>query len=205
MVTIELLLIGATGKTGQYIARYLAEQEATYRRFVRAEDQMLPGSFLGDVREPHDVFQAMIGVRGVICALNTEGNGTLLTGLANVIDAMQRHNIKRLVTIGTAGILQSEAQPHLYRYQSVENKRINHDAAIEHESVYNKLLQSEHLDWTVICPTRLVEEERSGEFRVRKDVLPSGGTAISFADTAAFAVDVYRNEKHIRERVGIAY
>ncbi|CAM4438209.1 putative NADH-flavin reductase [Paenibacillus endophyticus] len=205
MVTIELLLFGATGKTGQYIARYLTEQQVSYRRFVRSAEQMLPGSFLGDVRIPQDVDQAMTGVTCVICALNTEGNGTLASGLGHIIEAMKKHKIRRLITIGTAGILQSEVQPHLYRYLSVENKRIHHEAAIEHESVYNMLLQSEQLDWTVICPTRLVEEERTGEYRVRKDVLPTGGTAISFADTAAFAVDVYMNEKHIRERVGIAY
>ncbi|WP_246096112.1 NAD(P)-dependent oxidoreductase [Paenibacillus sinopodophylli] len=200
-----LLLVGATGKTGQFIERGLIEKQTPFRRFVRSEEQMRPGSYLGDVRNPQDVVQALIGVSGVICALNTEGNGTLAAGLGNIIKAMEKQQVRRLVTIGTAGILQSETEPHLLRYQSSENKRIHHDAAKEHEHVYQLLHQAKQLDWTIVCPTRLVQEEARGEYRIRKDILPSGGSAISFADTAAFAVSAYLLDLHIGERVGIAY
>lgn len=204
MIKIKLLLIGPTGKTGQFIERYLEEKQVGFKRFVRSEEQMRPGSYLGDVRIQHDVSEAMAGVTGVISALNTEGNGTLESGVNNIIAAMKQHQIRRLVTIGTAGILQSELEPHLLRYQSIENKRIHHEAAQEHERVYEHLLETE-LDWTIICPTRLVQEEKKGEYRVRENVLPTGGTAISFADTAEFAVTAYLKGLHIRERVGIAY
>lgn len=204
MVTIKLLLVGSTGKTGQLIERGLEENEVSFKRFVRSKEQMRQGSFLGDIRDLEDVNDAMVGATAVISALNTEGNGTLESGMGNIIAAMKLHQIKRLVTIGTAGILQSELEPHLYRYQSIENKRIHHEAAKEHERVYEQLLQSE-LDWTIICPTRLVHEDRRGEYRVRENVLPTGGLAISFADTAEFAVTAYLNGLHIRKRVGIAY
>ncbi|MDQ8733625.1 NAD(P)H-binding protein [Paenibacillus sp. LHD-38] len=204
MIKIKLLLIGPTGKTGQFIERYLEEKQVGFKRFVRSEEQMRPGSYLGDVRIQQDVSDAMAGVTGVISALNTEGNGTLESGVNNIIAAMKQYQIRRLVTIGTAGILQSELEPHLLRYQSIENKRIHHVAAQEHERVYEQLLETE-LDWTIICPTKLVQEDKKGEYRVRENVLPTGGTAISFADTAEFAVTAYLNGLHIRERVGIAY
>ncbi|WP_169081482.1 NAD(P)-dependent oxidoreductase [Paenibacillus sp. PL91] len=198
------LLIGSTGNTGQYIRRFLVEQGIHPKLFVRSPEQAEPECYIGDVRKEQDVLEAMTGVDGVICSLNTEGNGTLISGLEQVIAAMQKLKLSRLVTIGTAGILQSELQPELLRYQSIENKRVNHDAAKEHEQVYLALAKSD-LDWTIICPTRLVHLELKGAYRVQKDVLPSGGSQISFADTAELAVSAYLNGTFVRERVGICY
>jgi putative NADH-flavin reductase len=201
---MKLLLIGSTGSTGQHIRRLLEEKGIQLRLLVRSPEQVEPGSCLGDVRNEQDVIEAMTGVDGVICSLNTEGNGTLIRGMEQVIAAMQKLKLSRLVTIGTAGILQSELQPELLRYQSVENKRVNHDAAKEHEQVYVTLAKTD-LEWTIICPTRLVSLEQKGDYRVRKDVLPTDGSQISFADTADLAVSAYLNNTYIRERVGISY
>lgn len=204
MTASKLLLLGATGKTGQFIASYLEDRNVPFKRFVRLPEQMIDESYLGDVRNQHDVFEAMVDASGVICALNTEGNGTLVSGITNLIAAMQHYRVKRIVTIGTAGILQSELQPELLRYQSSENRRLNHDAAKEHEQAYRALANTD-LDWTIVCPTRLVQEELRGGYRVRKEILPSGSASISFADTAEFAVSEYFNGAYVRERVGISY
>lgn len=204
MATKQLLLIGATGKTGQYIQRALEDQSKPFKRFVRLPEQVEEGSFLGDIRNEQDVFEAMSDVDGVICALNTEGNGTLISGMTHIIAAMKHFKVNRIVTIGTAGILQSEQQPELLRYQSLENKRVHHEAAKEHEQVYVELAKTE-LEWTIVCPTRLVQVDERRAYRVRRDVLPTGGASISFADTGEFAVLEYINCAYVRERVGISY
>lgn len=201
---MKLLLIGSTGKTGRYIRHFVEKRDIQTKLFVRSLCEPGPNIVIGDVREQKDVNEAMIGVDGVICSLNTEGNGTLISGMSNVIEAMIKYKVKRLVTIGTAGILQSVLQPELLRYQSIENKRTNHEAAMEHHQVYTKLMKTS-LDWTIICPTRLVQDEQSGHYRVQKNVLPSDGSKISFADTAEFAVSEYFARSFVRERVGICY
>lgn len=203
-MNVKLLLIGSTGKTGQYIHHFLEHKEIATKRFVRLPEQLESGCILGDIRNPHDVVEAMAGVDGVICALNTEGNGTLISGITNIISAMQELQVKRIVTIGTAGILLSERQPELLRYRSIENKRVNHDAAMEHEQAYLALEKTD-LDWTIICPTRLIQATHTGVYRVRKNILPTAGFEISFADTAEFAVSEYLNNAFVRERVGICY
>ncbi|MCA0754321.1 NAD(P)H-binding protein [Paenibacillus sp. N4] len=199
---MPILLIGSTGKTGRYIRSGLEERGHRPKLFVRSAVHAEEGCFVGDVRRPDDVLEALKGADGVICALGTEGGGTLIAGLRNVIDAMQRLGVRRLVTIGTAGILQSAAEPDLLRYQSSETKRTNHEAAMEHEQVYRELLLAE-LDWTIVCPTRLVQGEPKAAYRVQRDRLPDGGSQITFADTAAFAVAEYFERKHIGRRVGV--
>ncbi|OMF38391.1 hypothetical protein BK133_02390 [Paenibacillus sp. FSL H8-0548] len=201
---MKLLLIGATGKTGQHIHHFLEDRGIETKRFVRLPEQVESGCFLGDIRNSQDVVEAMAGVDGIICALNTEGNGTLISGITHIIRAMQKLEVKRIVTIGTAGILQSELQPELLRFRSTENKRVNHAAAMEHEQAYLALAKTD-LEWTVVCPTRLIQANHTSVYRVRKNILPSAGSEISFADTAEFAVSEYLNKAFVQERVGICY
>jgi putative NADH-flavin reductase len=200
---MTILLFGATGKTGSCIQALLQEQNVSYASFVRSSSQARPGDKIGDVRKPGDVREAMRGASGIISALGTEGNGTLLAGTRHIIAAMVHYQLSRLVTIGTAGILQSVAEPALLRYQSSETRRTNHEAAKEHEQAYLALVHAPSVDWTIVCPTRLVQGQRTGAWREQADSLPEGGSQITFADTAAFAVAEYGARKYVRQRVGI--
>lgn len=201
---MALLLIGSTGNTGKYIHELTAARGVPVKRFVRSPIDSDQDVIIGDIRSREDVMRAMEGIDGVISSLSTEGNGTLIAGVNQVIDAMNHYNVQRLVTIGTAGILQSALEPLLFRYQSIENKQRKQVAAMEHHQVYTELLKT-NLDWTIICPTKLVEKEQRGGYRIQKDILPANGSEISFADTADFAVAEYFNRAFIHERVGICY
>lgn len=121
-----------------------------------------------------------------------------------IIDAMEKEDIKRIITIGTAGILQSRVSPELLRYQSSESKRKLTRAAEEHHKVYELLEQSE-LDWTIVCPTYLPDGERLGNYRTERDFLPVDGSQISVPDTADFAYSLLESGDFIKARVGIAY
>ena len=52
--------------------------------------------------------------------------------MTHIIDGMKRHHVQRLITIGTAGILQSRLMPDQYRFESAESKRKSTRAAKEH-------------------------------------------------------------------------
>lgn len=117
---------------------------------------------------------------------------------------MYGEGIERIITVGTAGVLQSEISPELLRYQSSESKRRSTRAAEEHEQAY-RLLERSTLKWTIVCPTALRDGERLGIYRVRQDILPEGGTEISVADTAELTYSQIEASDFIRARVGIAY
>jgi uncharacterized protein len=146
----------------------------------------------------------MHGMDVVISALNTDGTTTLSESMPLIIEALENEGIQRMITIGTAGILQSRTTPSLLRYQSSESKRKSTRGAIEHHQVYDMLKQST-LEWTIVCPTYLPDGERVGKYRIERNFLPEGGNEISVSDTAEFAYRQIKISDYIKSRVGIAY
>lgn len=140
----------------------------------------------------------------IISALNTDGGTTLSESMPFVIETMEKEDIKRIITIGTAGILQSRISPKLLRYQTSESKQKSTRAAEEHNKVYD-MLQSSNLDWTIVCPTYLPDGERMGKYRIERNFLPEVGSKISVPDTAEFAFSQIQSSDYIKMRVGIAY
>lgn len=212
--SMNLLLLGATGRVGRYILEYALADGHTVTVLVRSpgklEEYVLKyGRQLqivrGDATRPEDVSRALEGgAAAVISALNTDGTTTLSVNMALLIPLMQERSVARLITVGTAGILQSRIEPGLYRYESSETRRRSTRAAEEHRQVY-ELLRDSVLDWTIVCPTYLPDGERTGIYRVEKNVLPEGGSQITIADTADFTYRQWESREYIGVRVGIAY
>lgn len=211
---MNLLLLGATGRVGRYILDYALADGHAVTVLVRSPDKLenyAPGYgnqlqiVQGDATNAEDVAQALKGgTTAVISALNTDGTTTLSVNIALLVRLMQEQSISRLITVGTAGILQSRTEPDLYRYESSETQRRSTRAAEEHRRVY-ELLRESALDWTIVCPTYLPDGARTGIYRVEKDFLPEGGSQITTADTADFTYRQWKSCEFIRTRVGIAY
>ena len=101
-----------------------------------------------------DIVKATVGVNVIISALGTDKTSVLTEFTSHIVPIMHQQQLKRIITIGTAGILNSRAEPGLLRYQSSESKRKSVTAAQEHHKVFN-ILKDTALDWTIVCPTYL--------------------------------------------------
>jgi putative NADH-flavin reductase len=121
-----------------------------------------------------------------------------------IISAMEKHGIRRIITIGTAGILNSRLTPGVLRYQGGDSNRKLTFAAEEHEKAF-RLLENSSLDWTVVCPTYLPDGEARGNYRTEKDFLPENGREITVGDTAEFAFRELEHPEFRQCRVGLAY
>lgn len=206
---MKILLLGMTGRVGSEIAALALNDKNHVTALVRSPQKITSDDshlsiIKGDVLVKEDVERAMQGVDVVLSALNTDGTDTLTQSMPMIIDAMKSEGIKRIITIGTAGILQSRVEPDVLRYQSSESKRKLTRAAEEHHKTYELLEQSE-LDWTVVCPTYLPDGEAVGGYREERNVLPEDGKKISVGDTAEFAYKQIESDQYIKSRVGIAY
>ena len=206
---LKILLLGATGRVGSHIARLALQDNHHVTALVRSPEKLeIERENLtviqGNVLNKEDIEKAMRGQDLVMSALNTDGTNTLSESMPLIIEAMEKEGIKRIITIGTAGILQSRVESSVLRYQSSESKRKSTRAAEDHHKAYD-LLKESALDWTIVCPTYLPDGERIGTYRAERDFLPEGGVKISVPDTAEFAYRQIESTEYIKARVGLAY
>jgi len=206
---MNILILGATGRVGSQIVTHALHDGHHVTVLVRNPEkiQINNGNLTiiqGNVLNEDDIVRSIGGVDVVISALNTDGTTTLSESMPLIIEAMKEQGIQRIITIGTAGILQSRSTPQSMRYQLRKTKGRSVRAAKEHHKVYIMLKQSS-LQWTIVCPTYLPDGESLGKYRVDYDFLPEGGTEISVSDTARFTFGQINSSDYIESRVGIAY
>lgn len=206
---MNILILGGTGRVGGQIVTYALHDRHHVTVLVRTPKKIQMNHenltiIQGNVLNKDDIVRAMHGIDVVISALNTDGATTLSESMPFIIKAMENEGIQRIITIGTAGILQSRITPNLLRYQSSESKQKSARAAKEHYKVYD-MLERSNLDWTIVCPTYLPDGERLSEYRIDRNFLPEGGIKISVPDTAEFTFSQIKSSDYIKARVGIAY
>lgn len=206
---MHFLLLGATGRVGQRVLAQALQDGHTVTALVRNLDKITLRSdkltlLQGDACCADDLQSAMTDVDVVVSSLGTDGGTVLTDATPLIIAAMKAAGVSRVVTIGTAGILQSREHPGLLRFEAPDTRRSSTRAAEEHRQAW-ALLAASGLRWTVVCPTYLPDGEARGQFRAERDFLPDGGTSISVGDTAAFTYRVAVEDAYVGCRVGLAY
>ncbi|MED1470300.1 NAD(P)-dependent oxidoreductase [Bacillus salipaludis] len=207
---MNICLFGATGRVGSIILANALSDQHDVQALVRNPDKLslIEDSRLsmieGNAFEESKIAQVIKGADVVISALNTDGMSTLSDSIPLIIKNMKSEGIKRIVTIGTAGILQARSAPQLYRFQSTESKRKTTRDAEEHLRAY-LILKESGLEWTIVCPTYLPLGERIGQYRYEKDVLPENPSSISVFDTGDFAYQQMFRDEFVGFRVGLTY
>ncbi|MBN8233617.1 NAD(P)H-binding protein [Halobacillus kuroshimensis] len=206
---MKIAVIGGTGRVSTHFIRHALsrghEIKALVRNIHKAEE-MLEGAelVLGDAKNQEDIRKTLTDCEVVFCGLSTDKSDTLTTAVPLLTDEMERQSLKRLVTIGTAGILDSRFEDGKYRFESSESKRSKTFAAEEHAGVYQHL-QKTTLEWTIVCPTYLPEGDVQGGVRFELDRLPEDGKKVTTGDTAVFAYQTLINDQFLQKRVGICY
>ncbi|XJZ28084.1 NAD(P)-dependent oxidoreductase [Bacillota bacterium Lsc_1132] len=206
---MKICLLGATGRVGRVILENALADQHSVRAILREKSKLAFNhknltTIVGNVLQEADLAAAMTGADAVISALNTGGSTTLSNSMPLIIKQMKKQRIKRIITIGTAGILQARSNPALYRFQSAESKRKTTKDAEDHLKAFLHLKNS-GLDWTIVCPTYLPVGERMGTYRFQIDFLPENPSSISVFDTGDFAFAQLFSTEFIGCRVGLTY
>lgn len=209
LIFMNILILGGTGRVGSQIVANALRDKHHVTVLVRNPEKIEINNanltiIQGNVLNKDDIVRVIHGIDVVFSALGTDGTTTLSESMPLIIEAMEHEGIKRIITIGTAGILQSRTTPNTLRYQSSESKQKSTRASIDHHKVYDMFKQSS-LEWTIVCPTYLPDEERVGNYRIDRDFLPEGGSKISVQDTAEFTLKQLKERDYLKSRVGIAY
>jgi len=171
---MNVLVIGANGKTGTRIVRYLIDGGHKSIAMVRSEDQFAKfqemGSevLLGDLEYPID--DAFEGVDAVIFAAGSGGS----TGKDKTVLVDQLGAIRSIVTAQVHGVkryvMLSSINNDLYSTSPIAHYHIAKAHADDH-------LKSTDLDYTIVCPGGLTDEDSMGTCEIDLELHGSGTTS----------------------------
>jgi len=186
---MKLVIFGATGKTGIELVKQALEKGHAVTAFVRDPARMaIEGENLtlvtGDVFDPAGVNLAVQGQDAVVCAL---GAGSDLkkttvrtTGTINIISAMQKNNVKRLMVVTAMGV--GESWDNMSLFNKFFFATLLKSSRDDHEKQEAAVKESE-LDWTIVRPSGLTDTPRTGVYEVGENI-PANTSKIARADVA---------------------
>ncbi|WP_347548253.1 SDR family oxidoreductase [Pseudalkalibacillus hwajinpoensis] len=207
VITMNLIIFGATGGTGNAFVRLALAAGHTVTAFVRTSSKLKTSHKdlnveIGDAMQSADVKQAITSdFDAVISCLGANGLGkttALSTMTTNILDAMSIHEVKRIVYMASAGI--NKEIPGITGFiagKLLQNVLADHQRAAD-------LLEASETDWTVIRPMGLTNDGRTGDYRKARSGVPRGGRRISREDVADFMLKTVSNHLYIRESIGLA-
>ncbi|TDL35411.1 SDR family oxidoreductase [Jeotgalibacillus sp. S-D1] len=204
---MKIAIFGATGRVGSVIAELALKDGHSVRALFRSQTDLKHKHLhihYGDVSNKADIYKTIKGCDAVISALGTDKNDALTKSMIHILPAMRKESITKIITIGTAGILDSKRDPGKLRFHSTESNRRLSTAAEDHCRAYLMLKQSS-MDWTIVCPTYLPDGERIGKYRTEINTLPDSPSSISMYDTGDFAYSLLQSDQYLKKRVGITY
>ncbi|WP_031200237.1 NAD(P)-dependent oxidoreductase [Exiguobacterium chiriqhucha] len=199
-----IALFGGSGRTGMRLLERLLEDghdvRLLSRREVEPRDRLMV--IIGDATDADAIAETVKSADVVMSALGTDKQDVLSRFTPLIISTMQAAGITRILTVGTAGILQAHDSDH-YRFETRESKRSMTTAAEDHARAY-ELLDASPLDYTIVCPTQLIEDASVGNIVITADVLGTQNSGpISRDDVAELVIQAWENNSYRRHRVGI--
>ncbi len=205
---MNLLILGAAGKTGGALVEQALTRGHTVTAFVHSADQSHRTDLRviqGDARDHTSILAAVRGQDAVIDALGGRLpflETTVETDTArNVITAMTEAGVRRLLVISTIGEGDSTRNVHdFYKHfimptllRGVMKDKAGLEAAVEHSQ----------LDWTIVRAAGL----RDGEAKGVRVVTPASDEKVRFinrTDLATFLLDQLSSAEYLHQAVGIA-
>jgi putative NADH-flavin reductase len=204
---MKAIVFGSTGRTGKYLIQSALEAGFEVTAFARNPDAVAfrhprLSLFQGDATNAVAVETAVAGQDAVIFAVGTDLGQTNLrqTAMKNIIAAMQKNHVRRIIGIGGMGILQANEDQKIFQTEGFPKEYLavsqDHNAAWE-------VLQQSGLDFTFVCPPNIHDGPFTGKFITQETYPPDGKFGIEAGDLADFMVKELVEPKYIGKRVGI--
>jgi putative NADH-flavin reductase len=202
---MKLLIFGATGPTGRELVSQAIEQGHEVTAFARRPEaitqkvQVVQGDAM---RDAHSVAEALQGQDAVVSAL---GLGKVLFPnrffqrcTDNIVPAMERAGVKRLVWMSSYGVGETARDaplPLRLAYSTVLA------AVFADKEKGERTLRASTLDWTLVYPVTLTDGPRTGSYLAGEQLKLEGMPSISRADVAQFMLRELVDRAYVRRGV----
>ena len=209
---MNIIVFGATGSIGALTVSKLLENGHSVTAFaghphaLKLEHHDLK-RVAGDVTNTDDVCLAIAGSEAVIITLgsgNTLSGRVRSEGTKQIIDAMERYGVKRLVCQTTLGAGDSWSNLNFF-WKRIMFGVLLRPVFEDHER-QEQLVKASDLDWTIVRPSAFANGAPKGLLKI--DISPEqrGLTLkISRAEVAEFLITSLRERSFLYQAVGISY
>jgi putative NADH-flavin reductase len=209
---VKLVIFGSTGGTGRQLLEQALDDGHAVTAHARSPERLgaleHPNLSVarGDVLDAPGVERSVAGQDAVLCAIGAGPERTTLRedGTRNIVAAMERTGVSRLLCLSSLGVGDSRANlPFFTRYVIVAIF-LRH-AFADHER-QEAVVRKSSLEWTIVRPPHLKDGPRTGEYR--HGFPPTDRNIrgwISRADVADFMLGQLTDDSYIRRAPGVSY
>jgi len=207
---MKLIIFGATGTVGIHLLKQALQQGYDVTAFARNPEKLKGLSranlkiFKGDILNPKDTEDAIHNHDAVLCALGDGNKGKIrAAGTKNIITAMQRKGIRRLVCQTTMGLGESQGNLNFF-WKHIMFGLLLKKAFQDHQVQEQYLLDSD-LDFTIVRPSAFTDGEVTRNYKIGFDgSYKKLNLKISRADVADFMLQQLDNKEYLKSAVSIS-
>ena len=208
---MKIVLFGASGPTGQLMISEAIRRNHSVVALARNPEKINlshPNLRMvqGDVMNFADVDKIVNGMDVVISALGVSAQikdkdlpPTRSNGTANLIKAMNKHGVKRIICITSQGAGDTKHSAGLIMRFLVAFMWKNRFKDVNKQE---KLLFESHLDYTIVRPPALTNQPGTGKI-FAGSYSTFLGSSISRGDLAKFIVDETENNHWIQKALSV--
>lgn len=209
---MKIVVFGASGGTGKEIVRQALEAGHEVTGFVRSPAKLEIShpnlkKCQGDVLDVAAVEGAVAGQDAVISALGPTRPpvpGMMENAAKNILAAMKKHGVQRLVSTTGAGVRDPQDKPKLVDHVmkgllSLLAKEVLRDSAVNVD-----VIRASNVDWTIVRYPRLIDGTHTGKYRVGY-VGKDSGSQLSRADGADFVLKELTEAKYVHQMPMVSY
>jgi putative NADH-flavin reductase len=209
---VRLVVFGSTGGTGRHLLEQALDQGHAVTAHVRNPEKLggLEHANLsvsrGDVLDAEGVERVVAGQDAILCAIGAGPERTTLRedGTRNIVAAMERTGVSRLLCLSSLGVGDSRANLPFFTRYVIVGIFLRH-AFADHER-QEAVVTKSSLDWTIVRPPHLKDGPRTGSYRHGFPPTDRNIRAwISRADVADFMLSQLLDETYIRRAPGVSY
>jgi putative NADH-flavin reductase len=208
----KLLVLGATGGTGQHLVAQALDMGHQVTAFVRSPDKITRHHerlrvVAGDVASGGpSLDHAMQGQHAVLSALgrgrSLKADRLIERSIPAIVAAMQAHKVRRLIFTSAIGVGETIMQtPFMLRLlQRMLLREIYAD-----KFAGETILRRSGLEWTIVHPMLLNDGPLTRRYRSGERLTLKGMPKISRADVAHFLLSQLDDRTYINKVVLVAY
>jgi uncharacterized protein YbjT (DUF2867 family) len=200
---MNLVVLGATGRTGSLVVEQALAAGHTVTALVRSPEKLATGNanlrvVTGQATETSAVSSALEGADAVISTLG--GKGSVIADSTRAIVAAARETgVNRVVVLSTFAAERDRLDAGTRLLTG-----IGMGAVLKDKSAGEEMLRRSDLEWTIVYASLLSDGPASGSVVVLPDGAKRGlSQKISRADLAAWMVEAATGAQFSRRAVGI--